>query len=62
MCSFAYLTLSLPWLMVITLMDSYGRVRGLLQKPDLPARSHYRWLLVGRQVGLDPGKENAAKV
>jgi hypothetical protein len=32
-----YPTLSLPWLTVITFMDSYGRVRGLQQKPGLPA-------------------------
>jgi hypothetical protein len=32
-----YPMLSLPWLTVITLMDSCGRVRGLQQKPGLPA-------------------------
>ncbi len=42
-----YPMLSLPWLTVITLMDSYGRVRGLQQKPGLPARSHLWWLLAG---------------
>jgi hypothetical protein len=59
--SLPYLTLSLPWLMV--LCRGWVRPdRGLQQKPGLPARSHLWWLLAPGKVAGVSGASKTSNV